>query len=392
MSAHALLSPSAAHRRLNCSRAPRLEVQLPNNISQDAQIGTLAHSVCEATAKKYFNKIKPAAYTRAINKHKTSPLWDDEMLRTAEIYTEHLAERAMQFKDEPYIAFEVAVDINDYVPEGFGRCDCIMFGNDTLVITDYKNGKGVKVDATKNPQLMLYALGALKLYRPIYGVAIKNIEINIDQPRIDAYERWNCSTDDLLAWGNEIKPKAQMAYAGFGEFNPGEWCRFCRANGICKSQANAQLSAFDDFKSSGVIKEIDALTPEEIGDALERGKTLIAWYESLQKVALDKLLNGTKIPGYKVVEGRSSRSWSDQDKALETLESNGIERAIIYDTVPKSLAQLEKVLGKSKFTELVGNYVIKPQGKPTLAPENDKRIEFNSAVADFTNAINQIEE
>ena len=389
MSDHALLSPSAAHRWLNCPRAPRLEAQLPNNVGKDAQIGTLAHSVCEVTAKKHFNKIKPAAYTRAINKYKTSPLWDNEMLQTAETYTEHLAERAMQFEHEPYIAFEVDVDIKDYVPEGFGRCDCIMFGNDTLVITDYKNGKGVKVDATENPQLMLYALGALKLYRPIYGAAIKNIEINIDQPRLDAYEKWICSTEDLLKWGEEIKPKAQLAYAGFGEFNPGEWCRFCRANGVCQAQAKEQLSAFDDFKDAVSDDKPDLLTPEQIGNALEKGKLLAAWYDSLQKIALEKILEGTRIPGYKAVEGKSSRVWSDQDTALKTLEENGIEHAVIYDSVPKTLAQLEKLLGKAKFTELVGSFVVKPQGKPTLAPESDKRIEYSSAVADFAN-LNEV--
>lgn len=143
MSAHALLSPSAAHRWLNCPRAPSLEVQLPSTISKDAQIGTLAHSVCEMTAKKHFNKIKPAVFTQTMNKFKKNPLWDNEMLLTAEIYTEHLAERAMQFEHEPYIALEVQVDIKDYVPEGYGRCDCIMIGGDT----------------------MLYALGALNLYR-----------------------------------------------------------------------------------------------------------------------------------------------------------------------------------------------------------------------------------
>ena len=209
MSGHALLSPSAAHRWLNCTPAPRLEATFPDNTSEYAEEGTLAHSLCEITAKKKFKNIKSAEYTRTVKKLKKDPLWNDEMISTAEIYVEHLAERAMQFEHEPYIAFEVGVDISDYVPESFGRCDCVMLGGDTLVIRDYKHGKGVPVSAESNPQMMLYALGALKLYRPLFGEAIKNVDIGIDQPRIDSYDVWLCSVEELLAWGESIKPTAQ---------------------------------------------------------------------------------------------------------------------------------------------------------------------------------------
>lgn len=188
MSAHALLSPSSAHRWLNCPLAPRLEATLPEKTSPYAQEGTLAHSVCEITAKKHFNKIKSVEYTRELKSLKEDSLWDDEMLKTADTYVEHLAERAMRFKNEPYITFEVKVDIADYAPEAFGRCDCIMFSDDVLIITDYKHGKGVPVTAEENPQMMLYALGALKLYQPIFGGAIKNVELCVDQPRLNSYD------------------------------------------------------------------------------------------------------------------------------------------------------------------------------------------------------------
>ena len=155
MSSHALLSPSSAHRWLNCPLAPRLEATLPEKPSEYAREGTVAHSVCEITAKKKFKKVKAAEYNRVIKKLKTDAVWDDEMLHTAETYVEHLTERAMEFANEPYIAFEVKVDISDYVPEAFGRCDCVMFGGDTLIITDYKHGKGVPVSPDENPQLML---------------------------------------------------------------------------------------------------------------------------------------------------------------------------------------------------------------------------------------------
>ena len=387
MSSHALLSPSSAHRWLNCPLAPRLEATLPEKPSEYAKEGTIAHSVCEVSAKLHFKSIKKTEYNKVIKKLKTDTLWDDEMLRTAETYVEHLSENAMHFEHEPYVAFEVRVDIADYVPDAFGKCDCIMFGGDTLIITDYKHGKGVPVSPEENPQLMLYALGALKLYKPLFGGAIKKVAIVIDQPRLNSYEMWTCATEELLAWGESIKPKAQAAFMGFGEYHAGDWCRFCRANGICKAQAEQQTSAFDDF--AGAVGNPQAiLTPEEISAVLERGKNLAEWFKTVQEKALEMMLNGDKIPGYKVVEGRSQRAWTDQDKALEKLQSSGIERAVIYDSVPKTLAQLEKLLGKAKFDELVSEFVFKPQGKPTLALADDPCKEFNSAAADFAGVTN----
>lgn len=388
MSSHALLSPSSAHRWLNCPLAPRLEATLPEKPSEYAREGTVAHSVCEITAKKKFKKVKAAEYNRVIKKLKTDAVWDDEMLHTAETYVEHLTERAMEFANEPYIAFEVKVDISDYVPEAFGRCDCVMFGGDTLIITDYKHGKGVPVSPDENPQLMLYALGALKLYKPLFGAALKNVTVYIDQPRINAYDGWTCTVDELLTWGESVKPKAQMAFMGFGEYHAGDWCRFCRANGICKAQAEQQIGAFDDF-SAAIGNPSALLSSAEMGEVLKRGETLVSWYESVKEKALESLLNGEKIPGYKVVEGRSTRCWTDQDKALDRLQESGVDRAVIYDSVPKTLAQLEKLLGTAKFKELVGEFVTKPQGKPTIAPESDSRQPFSSAASDFAGVVAQ---
>lgn len=383
MSDHALLSPSAAHRWLNCTRSARLEAELPEKPSVYAEEGTLAHSVCEAMAKKHFGKIKAASCTRTVKKLKADPVWDDEMLHSAETYVTHLAERSMAFAHEPYTAFEVKVDISDYVPECFGRCDCIMFGGDTLVITDYKHGQGVPIHAVENPQLMLYALGALQVYRPIFGEAIKNIEICIDQPRVNSYDRWSLTTDELLAWGEDIRAKAQMAFSGFGEYHAGSWCRFCRANGQCKAQADQQTSAFDDFADAVASKLTGLLSAEEMSTVLQKGELLVEWFNAVKDAARERLLQGIAIPGYKLVEGRSTRVWSDQDKALEMLEAKGIDHAVIYDSVPKSLAQLEKLLGKPKFEELVGEFVTNPPGNPALALMSDKRPEFSTAAADF---------
>lgn len=381
MSAHALLSPSSAHRWLNCLLAPRLEATLPPSTSVYAQEGTLAHTVCELMAKKYFGKITADEFNNGIKKAKAHKLWDKEMLATAEQYSEHLATQAMAFSHAPYVAMEVRVDISKYVPEAFGRCDCVMFGENTLVITDYKHGKGEKVLAKENPQLKLYALGALEAYRPVFGNAIKKISICIDQPRINAYEQWQCTVSELLQWGeSEVKPKAQKAYMGIGNYNPGSWCRFCRANGLCKAQANFNTDLVSRYNTqNGAL-----LSLAEIAQALNEGGNIVGWYKDLEKKATELLLNGEKIPGFKLVEGRSSRAWSNQDEALEILEANGIDKAIIYDMIPKSLTQLEKVVGAKKFKELVGEYITKPVGKPTLAMSDDKRKEFSSAAADFS--------
>ena len=380
-SGHALLSPSSAARWLNCTLAPRLEASIPDSgTSQYAIEGTIAHKACEAMAKLKFKKIKKTAYNTAIKDLKTEPLWNDEMINTAELYAEHLMEKAMSFKHEPHISFEIKVDLTDYIPEGFGFCDCIMLGDDTLVITDYKHGKGVPVKAEANPQMMLYALGALKLYRPLYGDSIKKIETCIDQPRLGSYEIWHCTAEELLAWGESIKPIAQKAYMGFGEYKAGAWCRFCRANGQCKAQAEQRISAVEDF-----ARNPDLLTPDEISTVLKKGKELTAWYKAVEEYALELLLKGESIPDYKVVEGRSVRAWSDQDKALDALIEAGYDRAVLYDYVPKSLAQLEKAIGAAKFAEVVGQFIVKPQGKPALAEASDSRKAFNSAALDFAN-------
>lgn len=395
---HAILSPSAAHRWLHCTPAPRVEAEFPETTSEYAEEGRLAHSVCELAAKKKFTVMNNRTYNSRLKKLKADPKWDDEMLSTAATYVEHLTEHAMRFEHAPYVALEVQVDITDYAPEAFGTCDCVMIGGDELIITDYKHGKGVPVSAQDNPQMLLYALGALKLYRPIYGDMIHRVSTYIDQPRLGSYDGASMTVEELLAWGESIKPKAAAAFMGTGEFAPGEWCRFCRAKAKCRARAN-QNTALEDFKdciplgrSIPMQAEYDAtgfkpsncLTDEEIGTLLVRAEGLVAWYNDLKEYALAACLNGKTIPGWKAVEGRSTRAWTDQDAALEALMAGGVEEAIIYDRVPKTLAQLEKVIGKQRFGELVGSMITKSPGKPALAAESDKRPAYNGAAADFS--------
>jgi hypothetical protein len=365
-----------------------------DSTSTYAAEGTLAHSVCELLARKKFTIVKPSTHNAALRKLKKHELWQDEMLTTATAYVDHLAERSMEFEHKPYMAFEVKVDITDYAPEAFGTCDCVMIGGDELIITDYKHGKGVPVSAEGNPQMMLYALGALKLYRPIYGEAIKRVTCYIDQPRLDSYSRYSMTVEELLAWGeNTVKPKAALAFAGLGNFTPGDHCRFCRVKAQCRARADVH-TALEDFKDCKAIPGSFAadsimspasplLTDAEIGDLLKRGEALVEWYNSLKEYALTSLLDGKPIPGWKAVEGRSVRAWADQDKALQTLMDAGHPRELVYDTVPKTLAQLEKVIGATPFNELVGGLIIRPAGKPALAPEGDKRPAYSSAAADF---------
>lgn len=395
---HAILSPSAAHRWLHCTPAPRVEAEFPETASEYAEEGRLAHSVCELAAKKKFTVMNNRTYNSRLKKLKADPKWDDEMLSTAATYVEHLTEHAMRFEHAPYVALEVQVDITDYAPEAFGTCDCVMIGGDELIITDYKHGKGVPVSAQDNPQMLLYALGALKLYRPIYGDMIRRVSTYIDQPRLGSYDGASMTVEELLAWGESIKPKAAAAFMGTGEFAPGEWCRFCRAKAKCRARAN-QNTALEDFKdciplgrSIPMQAEYDAtgfkpsncLTDEEIGALLVRAEGLVAWYNDLKEYALAACLNGKTIPGWKAVEGRSTRVWTDQDAALDALMAGGVEEAIIYDRVPKTLAQLEKVIGKQRFGELVGGMITKSPGKPALAAESDKRPAYNGAAADFS--------
>ena len=393
---HALLSPSAADRWLHCTPAPRLEAELPESTSEYAEEGRLAHSVCELLARKKFTIVKPSAYTRNLKKLKANALWQDEMLTTATTFVEHLLERHMAFEHKPYIVFEVKVDITDFVPEAFGTCDCVMIGGDELIITDYKHGKGVPVSPQENPQMMLYALGALKLYRPIYGDMIKRVSMYIDQPRLDSYSGYTLTVDELLAWGeNTVKPKATIAHMGMGEFLPGDWCRFCRAKAQCRARANAH-TALEDFKDAKAIPGSIAadsimspapplLTDAEIGDILTRGEALVDWYNSLKEYAESTILNGGSIPGYKVVEGTSKATFApDFDTAANVLIAAGFAKSTLYREQPETLANLDKLVGgRAKLQEILGAHLYKPPGKPALVPESDKRPPYSGAAADF---------
>ncbi len=392
---HALLSASSAARWLNCTAAPRFEEQFPENTSAYAEEGRLAHAVCELKVLRHFTaSVKPRTFTARLKKLKADPLYRDEMDRTSDLYIEHLTEKAMQYAVTPNVAAEVRVDFSEYVPEGFGTCDCIMIGGDTLCITDYKHGKGVPVSAEGNPQMRLYALGALKRYRPVYGDGIRKVCMTIDQPRIrDEPSSETVPVEELMAWGESIKPIAAKAYMGLGTFCPGEHCRFCRGRVKCRARAD-QNTALEEFKDcvprAEAADDAKVLSDAEIGDLLVRGQELVKWYKDLEDYALRTILKGGTVPGWKAVAGRSVRTFSDTDAAIDAALVAGYDRALLYESKPKTLSEIEKLMGRAEFADKLGSFVIKPPGKPTLAPFTDKRAAYSPAAADFAGVADEI--
>lgn len=394
---HALLSASSAARWLKCTAAPRFEAQFPQSTSEYAEEGTLAHAICEVKTLKEFTTLSPRTLTARLNKLRKDPRYNEEMEDTSNTYIRHLTEQAASiYASVPTVAAEVKVSFAEYAPEGFGTCDNVMIGGDTLSITDYKHGKGVPVAAQDNPQMRLYALGALSRYAPVFGDSIKRIRMSIDQPRLDSYSTEEITVGELRAWGESIKPIAQKAYSDEGEFVPGEHCRFCRGKAQCRARAdkNTALEEFKDCvpgaawqaRAEGQIVQGAApalLTDTEIGELLIRGKELVAWYKDLEEYASGALLAGRPIEGWKLVAGRSVRAFTDQDAAIKAAIAAGIDEAMLYDRKPKTLAEMEKLMGKKAFAEVIGGYVIKPPGKPTLAPMSDKREAYQPAASDF---------
>lgn len=406
---HALLSASSASRWLVCTAAPRFEEGLPERTSKYAEEGRLAHAIAELKVLKKSTVMTNRTYKSRLNKLKKDPSYTPEMDKTTDLYLEYINELVMGYDSTPTVAVEVQVDFSAYVPEGFGTCDCCIIGGDTLSIVDYKHGHtdgqghaGIPVPAKGNPQMRLYALGALNRYAPIFGGTIKNVRMSIMQPRLDPEPSTDLITvDELLAWGDSIKPIASKAFSGFGEFVPGDHCRFCRGKAKCRARANT-CTALEDF--AGCVPEgsltpeqkqsmeaatasgMEApglLTDEEIGELLIRGKSLVQWYKDLEEYATTALLDGKPIPGWKLVAGRSNRAFTDQDAAIQAVIAAGYDEALVYDRKPKTLSQIEELMGKKEFKEKIGSFVVKPLGKPTLAEAADKREAYNPAAADF---------
>jgi hypothetical protein len=380
--AHAVLSASGAEKWLNCPPSARLEESYPDTSSPYAKEGTLAHEIAEFKARNYFIETLPKrTFTSKLNKFKKDELYQNEMDEYTENYLEYVKEVAMRYPSKPYIALEKKIDFSKYVPDGYGTCDCIMIHGNDMHIIDFKYGKGVPVSAENNSQLMLYALGALEAYCMLYQ--IETVHLSIFQPRIDNISCFEISAANLLSWAvGEVEPKAKLAYDGIGDFKAGGHCRFCKAQAQCRAKAESIISVFP------VKDEPALLTDDEIGFILAKAKELVSWSNAVEEYALNAILSGKEILGWKAVEGRSVRVFSDADKAFEKIVESGTPEEMLYERKPLSLSQIEKLLGKKEFESIVSSFVIKPQGKPTLAPSDDKRPVFNKADV-FENIIDK---
>ena len=374
MSGHAILSPSSAKRWINCPPSALINAEAPQTDTVYTREGTLAHAMAELKARRRFLGLSPQKYSAKIRAMKKAVLWQDEMDGYTDDYLDALEDIAAEYKARPYVALEQRVDFSEYVPEGFGTADCIMIGSvdgiegDVLNVIDFKYGKGVEVEAENNPQMMLYALGAVMDYMNIYDIF--TVRMTIVQPRIKREpETWEIEGRDLLRWAEDVvKPAAKLAAKGEGEYSEGEWCRFCAARGSCRAraEANLQLARMD-------FRQPPELTDAEVAEALETGQRLKAWLSDLEEYALGACLEGRELPGWKAVEGRSVRAWTDQDGAFKAAKAAGVPEEMLYERKPVTLAALEKIMGKKPFAEALGEYVATPPGKPTLARADDKR-------------------
>lgn len=376
---HALLSPSGAERWLNCTPSVRLEQQFPDNAGQAAAEGTLAHTLGELLLRKELKLIKKYQFEKQLAEIKANELYDNSMLDHCDDYCAFVMERyydAQARTKDAMIFLEQKIDLTEYMPEGFGTTDANIIADHILDVVDLKYGKGVPVSADNNKQMMVYALGALHAFDIMFDIQI--VRMTIYQPRIDNISTWEMSVKDLREWAEkELKPRAKLAFDGAGDFNPGKHCRFCKARGACKANAefNLELAKYE-FKDTALLKD------EEISDILDRVKLFENWINGVEAYALDQAINhGKKWPGYKVVEGRSNRKYSNEEKVAEVLTGKGYKENTIYEKSLLGIGKMEKALGKDVFNSLLSPLIIKPAGKPALAPLSDKRAEYHSSEA-----------
>lgn len=377
--AHALLSASGSSRWLSCTPSARLEQQFENKTSEYAEEGTLAHELGELKLRKELEGLSTRSFNSKIKKIQEHKLYTADMPDYVDIYVETCLEKVSEAKaktPDALFKIEQRLDFSEWVPEGFGTGDFVIIADGTMEVCDLKYGKGVPVSAENNKQMMLYALGAISEFSFLYD--IKKVRMTIIQPRLDNISTFEVTVEDILKWAEEyVKPRAELAIKGEGEFVAGAHCRFCRAKSVCKARADKNLElAKYDFQSPNTLDNND------IAYILSKVDELVNWASDVKEYALEQALNGEEFDGFKVVEGRSNRKYIDVEVIATTLEQNGY--ADIFK--PKellTLTNMEKLVGKKKLNELIGKYIEKPAGKPTLVPITDKREPYNPAKADF---------
>lgn len=372
---HARLSASGAKRWMNCPPSVALEEQFPDKGSEYAREGTLAHSLAEAMIRYNAGQIKKAEFNRILKGIQKDELYSIDMLDYVEDYASIVWEDYNAAKKEDsLILVEQRVDFSDYVPDGFGTCDAVIINDGKLHIYDLKYGKGVEVFAQDNPQLRLYGLGAVEAFDLLYD--FDTVEMTIVQPRLGNVSTETMTVEELRDWGRlTVRPLAEKASKGEGEFKPGDHCQFCKARATCRARAEANMEL-----AKMEFADPELLTDEEIGEVLRVADQLQKWVKDVADYALTEAVNhDKKWDGWKLVEGRSVRKYKDEVKVAEELVKAGFDDAVIYEKKLYSITAMEKLLGKKKFGEVLKDLIDKPAGKPTLVPESDKRPEINKA-------------
>lgn len=376
MGNHAILSASASHRWLHCNPSARLELEFEDRETSAASEGTAAHALCEHKLKR---KLKLRS-ERPVSEYD-----NDEMEQYTDDYVDFVMGQVVRERRrdaEMQVLIEQRLDFSCYVPDGFGTGDCVIVSKGRLHIIDFKYGQGVLVEAEENPQMKLYALGALREFGEKYQ--IKKVKMTIFQPRRENVSTWEITVARLKRWAEkDLRPKAERAFKGEGEYCPGEWCLFCKAAIKCRARAEEKLRlAQSEFKLPPL------LTDAEIEDVLAKLPDIKKWAEEIQEYALQAALAGKQWHGFKLVEGRSVRKYADEDAVIKAAQSAGYTD--IFKKTLLTITEMERLMGKQEFAKILGGLVVKPAGKPTLVADTDKREAIS--VSDPKNEFNEIKE
>lgn len=382
--AHALLGASKASQWINCPPSARLQESIPDQRSVYADEGTAAHELSE---NKLRRRILPCdskerkRLDKELEKMKQSEYYGPEMENATNDYVEVVEERFMAAKSrskDALVLLEERLDYSAWVPDGFGTGDVVLIADGVMEIIDLKYGKGVPVSAIGNPQMRIYALGAYDAYGFLYD--INEIHMTIVQPRLDSVSTDTIQVDELLEWAETVvKPAAALADAGEGEFQAGDHCRWCKVKGNCRARADANMAALTYEFKDPVLLSLD-----EVSSILFIADQLRAWAKDVKEYAFDQAKNGQAIPSWKLVEGRSNRAITDKDAAKAALAAAQLDVAkYLKPQELLGIGDLEKKIGKKELGELIGDLIIKPQGKPVLVPDSDPRAEINSVENDF---------
>lgn len=371
---HAELAPSASDRWLHCPGSVVLNADEDEDTEWEKE-GSLAHAMCELKLRKYFGlcpdggkrPMGPRRYKTELEKLKSDKLYQPEMDGYTDEYVGYIKDLANGFSSKPAVFVEVKLDISNFVPGSFGRADCILIHGTDLYINDFKYGRNIEVPAENNPQLMLYALGALMAYQAFWQ--IDTVHMTIIQPRAGGIKEFATTTQKLLDWGTfKVRPAAQLAADHTKEYHSGDWCRWCAAAATCREHANSVTKAVKDFK--GLLPP--QLSMPEFGKLLQKLGPLKRYIKQAHEYAENALLQGKEIPGWKLIEGNGKRVWDNQETAFTALTSAGVAETLLYHREPYTLAQIEKQMGKKEFSAAVGAHVVRQPGKPALAEESDR--------------------